>query len=150
MITTLMAALAFNSVDEAAIAGLRQCKRITARWECGGYVYRMPGGMYGYTAPINGGEPNAIDLSPVYRLGWDWVADYHTHPCVGYKPLNDVFSMQDVISDKGLHLAGYMLNLCNGTVHRWAEGDPEDDIEVDYKSGAVMYLASGHIVGFVL
>ena len=149
----LLAALAFSSVDEAAVAALTECKRITTRWECGGYIWRSTDGLYRYTAPVNGGEQTSIDLSPVYlfavRAGFPLVADYHTHPCVGYKPIDNVFSMQDVLSDKGLHLAGYMLNICNGTVHRWAEGDPEDDIEVDYESGAVMYLASGHIVGFV-
>lgn len=151
--SALAAVLVFASVDKAAVAALTEAKACSlhvshAPRECGGYIFQVAGG-YAYTSPVTSGEPNAVDLSPVYRLNWRWVADYHTHPCVGVKPLNDVFSMQDVLSDKGLHLAGYMLNLCNGVVHRWAEGDPEDDFEVDYRSGAVMYLAIGHVVGFV-
>lgn len=139
----------FFSIDEAAVAALAEAKVCSQqRRECGGYIYQVAGG-YSYTWPVTSGNSNSIDLSPVYRLSWKWVADYHTHPCVGLKPLNDLFSMQDILSNKGLHLTGYMLNLCNGSVHRWASDDPEDDVEVDFHSGVTIYLTSGHIVGFI-
>jgi hypothetical protein len=144
----LVAALAFSSVDAAAVAALAECRAIDTRTECGGYVYKAADG-YRYTAPIKSTQPNGIDLSGVYTLNWGWVADYHTHPCVGVRPLNEVFSPGDVASNAGLHLPGYMLSLCSGVVRRWAEGDAPDDFEIDYSSGRVVYCAIGHIVGFV-
>jgi hypothetical protein len=145
-----LALLAFSSIDEAAVAALTAAKyHCETRYECGGYIYKTPAG-YEYTYPVTSGKPNAVDLGAVYRLNWDWVADYHTHACVGVRQLNEVFSMQDVLANKGLHLPGYMLSLCSGYVRRWAEGDPEDDFEVDYHSGRKLFLATGHIVGIVL
>jgi hypothetical protein len=145
-----LALLAFASVDEAAVAALTEAKVCSqGRRECGGYIYHEPDG-YHYTAPVTSGQMTGVDLSGVYVLNWNWVADYHTHPCVGVKPLVEVFSMQDVLSNKGLHLAGYMLSLCTGYVRRWADGDPEDDFEIDYHSGRKLFLATGHIVGVVL
>lgn len=145
----------FKSVDEAAIAALSEAKVCTTHVpksmlgrECGGYIYQTKDG-YEYTAPITSGSPNSIDLIGVYNLQWNWVADYHTHPCVGHKELNEYFSMQDILSNEGLKLTGYMLNLCTGHVRRWAFGDDKDDIEVDFHSGYTIYLTSGHIVGFV-
>jgi hypothetical protein len=140
----------FFSIDEAAVAALAEAKACSQqRRECGGYIYEMGPNQYSYTAPVTSGKVSSVDLSGVYSLNWRWVADYHTHVCVGVKPLVEVFSMQDVLSNKGLHIAGYMLSLCTGYVRRWAEGDPEDDFEVDYHSGRKLYLATGHIVGTV-
>jgi hypothetical protein len=145
---TLIALLSFASVDEAAMAALTEAKQCSTRHECGGYIYKTPEG-YVFTPPVTSNNTNGVDLSGVYQQRTDWVADYHTHPCVGVKQLNEVFSMQDVLSNKGLHIPGYMLSLCSGTVRRWADGDPEDDFEVDYHSGRKIFLATGHVVGFV-
>lgn len=140
--------LVFGSVDQAAVAALAAAKECSHRYECGGYIYPVKGG-YTFTPPVTSHKPNGVDLSAVYALNLGWVADYHTHPCVGVKGLVEVFSPQDVLANKGLHLAGYMLSLCSGYVRRWAEGDPEDDFEVDYHSGRKLFLATGHIVGRV-
>lgn len=140
--------LVFGSVDEAAVAALAAAKECSHRYECGGYVYQTKGG-FAFTEPVTSNKPNGVALDGVYVLGLPWVADYHTHPCVGVKELVEVFSPSDVLSNKGLHLPGYMLSLCSGVVRRWAEGDPEDDFEVDYHSGRKLFLATGHIVGMV-
>jgi hypothetical protein len=145
---SLIAAALFASVDEAAIAGLTACRDITQRYECGGYVYRAAPGGFGFTPPVSSHMLDRLDLGDLYLTG-TWVADFHTHPCVGVRPLVEVFSMQDVLSNKGLHFPGYMLSLCTGYVRRWADGDPEDDFEVDFHSGRKLFLATGHIVGMI-
>jgi hypothetical protein len=147
---TLIALLAFSSIDEAAVAALTESKyHCSQQYECGGYIFQGVDGRYNYTPPMTSHRPSSLDMTAVYVTRHDWVADYHTHPCVGVTPLNEVFSFQDVMSNKGLHFPGYMLSLCSGYVRRWAEGDPEDDFEVDYTSGRKLFLAAGHIVGVV-
>jgi hypothetical protein len=144
----LAALLAFTSIDEAAVAALLAAKACSTQYECGGYIWHEPDG-YHFTTPMTSHRPSGIDMTDVFVTRRDWVADYHTHPCVGVTALNEVFSFQDIMSNKGLKFPGYMLSLCSGYVRRWAEGDPEDDFEVDYRSGRKLFLATGHIVGIV-
>jgi hypothetical protein len=147
---TLMALLTFSSVDEAAMAALREAKACSQpHRECGGVIYQTPEGFV-YTPPITDNKSNSVDLWPAYKdHQHDTVADYHTHPCVGNKPLNNAFSSADVMVYKGFNLVGYMLSLCDGYVRRWASDDYEDDIEVDFHSGRKIFLTAGHIVGMI-
>lgn len=149
MITALIAAASFSSIDAAALAALADARGCSQnRRECGGVIYE-DGGAYFYTAPVTSGRPNGVDLGPLWLLGLNIVADFHTHPCVGVKQLNEVFSPGDVLSNSGLKVPGYMLSLCSGVVRRWAIGDSPDDFEIDYSSGRTVFCATGHIVGFV-
>lgn len=144
----LFALVIFSSVDEAALAALKDAKSCSTHHECGGVIYKIDGG-YAYSAPITSHNANGVDLWPAYSANTGIVADYHTHPCVGNKPLNNAFSPNDVAVNRGFNVAGYMLSLCDGYVRRWAPGDDVDDIEVDFHSGRVMYLTAGHIVGML-
>jgi hypothetical protein len=79
------------------------------------------------------------------------VADFHTHICsVHNRPFSTFFSSSDALANEGLHTVGYMLSLCDGYIRRFDPvQDDQDDEEVDFHSGRVIYLTIGHIVGWV-
>jgi hypothetical protein len=148
-VSALGVMLAFASMDEAAVAALAECKQQTQTVECGGVIYRGADGYYASFAFDTRATNQSVSLETALALHPDAVADFHTHVCIGHHELVEVFSQQDVMVDKGLHLVGYMLSLCSGYVRRWAPGDPDDDFEVDFSSGRKLFLATGHIVGIV-
>lgn len=147
----LLALLTFSSLDEAAVAALTECKRLTQTVECGGVIYR-DGDRYRVEFAFDTRATNqGLHLETAYALHTTTTAaDFHTHVCVGNHQIVEEFSVPDVVIDRELHISGYMLSLCSGYVRRWAKGDPEDDFEVDFKSGRKLFLATGHIVGIVL
>ena len=56
----------------------------------------------------------------------------------------------DLIVNQELHTVGYMLSLCDWNIRRYDPSqDDRDDEEVDFRSGRVIYLTCGHIVGWV-
>src|SRR5438067_1917902 len=79
------------------------------------------------------------------------VADFHTHVCsIHNQAFADFFSMSDAIVNQELHTVGYMLSLCDWNIRRYDPSqDDRDDEEVDFRSGRVIYLTCGHIVGWV-
>ena len=146
---SLFALTVFTTIDEAAISGLKHAAAIcNPRYECGGVVRAVPGG-FEPTGLISSKRPFGVDLAEFY--GPDVVADFHTHICsVHNKPFADFFSTSDAIVNQQLHTVGYMLNLCDGNIHRYDPSqDDRDDEEVDFRSGRVIYLTIGHIVGWV-
>jgi hypothetical protein len=90
-----------------------------------------------------------VDLGEFY--GQDVVADFHTHICsIHNQPFADFFSPADAYANQGLHTVGYMLSLCDWNIRRYDPAqDERDDEEVDFRSGRVIYLTCGHIVGWV-
>ncbi|MBV9344704.1 MAG: hypothetical protein JO341_14515 [Gammaproteobacteria bacterium] len=149
MLSLLALTGVFATVDEAAIDGLRHAAATcNPRYECGGVVRAVPGG-YEATAPISSKKPFGVDLGEFY--GPEVVADYHTHICsIHNRPFADFFSTADALANQGLHTVGYMLSLCDGNIRRFDPAqDDRDDEEVDFRSGRVIYLTIGHIVGWV-
>lgn len=148
----ILALLAFATMDEAAIDGLKSAYRnCDARYECGGVVTHLRTGGYTWQGLTTSNRPNGLSLEDLYKVyDKSVVADFHTHPCVGNKPLNNFFSMGDVLSNDGLHTVGYMLSLCDLNIRRFDPAqDERDDEEIDFHSGRVLYMTSGHIVGNV-
>ena len=145
----LLAMAVFATVDEAAIDALkRAADTCDPSYECGGVVRRVDGG-FAASPLISSHKPFGVDLEEFY--GPDVVADFHTHICsIHNKPFADFFSGADAIANQGLHTVGYMLSLCDWNIRRYDPSqDDRDDEEVDFHSGRVIYLTTGHIVGWV-
>jgi len=111
-------------------------------------VRRVQGGFEA-SGLITSNRPFGVDLGEFYAP--DVVADFHTHICsVHNRPFSTFFSSSDAIANQGLHTVGYMLSLCDGYIRRFDPAqDDQDDEEVDFHSGRVIYLTIGHIVGWV-
>lgn len=146
---SLLALTVFATIDEAAISGLKHAAAIcNPQYECGGVVRAVPGG-FEPTALISSRRPFGVDLGEFYGPGV--VADFHTHICsVHNRAFADFFSASDAIVNRELHTVGYMLSLCDWNIRRYDPSqDDRDDEEVDFRSGRVIYLTVGHIVGWV-
>jgi hypothetical protein len=146
---SLLALAVFTTMDEAAIEALkRAAANCDPRYECGGVVRRVAGGFEA-SPLISTYKPFGVDLEEFY--GPDVVADFHTHICsIHNAPFANFFSAADVIANQGLHTVGYMLSLCDSNIRRYDPSqDDRDDEEVDFRSGRVIYLTCGHIVGWV-
>jgi hypothetical protein len=149
MIGNLMVLTVFMTVDEAAIEGLkRAAATCDPHYECGGVVRTVAGGFEASELTTSY-RPFGVDLELFY--GPDVVADFHTHICsIHNRPFADFFSEADVLANQGLHTVGYMLSLCDWNIRRYDPSqDDRDDEEVDFRSGRVIYLTCGHIVGWV-
>src|SRR6516165_5863070 len=149
MISLIAALGVFATVDEAAISGLKHAAAICdPRYECGGVVRAVKGG-YEASGRITSKRPFGVDLAEFY--GPDVVADFHTHICsIHNQPFAAFFSSSDALANQGLHTIGYMLSLCDSQIRRFDPSqDDQDDEEVDFHSGRVIYLTIGHIVGWV-
>jgi len=146
----LLALAVFATIDETAIDALKHAAEVCSpRYECGGVVRRVAGGFEA-SPLITSSKPFGVDVGEVY---WpDVVADFHTHICsVHNRPFADFFSPADASVNQGLHTVGYMLSLCDRNIRRYDPfQDERDDEEVDFQSGRVIYLTSGHIVGWAL
>lgn len=145
----LMALAVFATMDEAAIEALQHAAAVCdPRYECGGVVRRVVGGFEA-SALFSSKKPFGVDLGEFY--GPDVVADFHTHICsIHNQPFADFFSPADAYANQGLHTVGYMLSLCDWNIRRYDPSqDERDDEEVDFRSGRVIYLTCGHIVGWV-
>lgn len=145
----LIALALFSTMDEAAIEALKHAAAVCdPRYECGGVVRRVPGG-FETSALFSSKKPFGVDLGEFY--GPDVVADFHTHICsIHNQPFADFFSPSDAYVNQGLHTVGYMLSLCDWNIRRYDPSqDERDDEEVDFRSGRVIYLTCGHIVGWV-
>jgi hypothetical protein len=146
----------YASIDEAAKNGLidaADCSRNTR--ECGGAIYKVDGReIYLYSGPYTSDRPFSLDipeLADPAPEGLTRVADYHVHICNKHNSgLAPFFSFGDVQTNDGFHTIGYMLEMCNGNIHRYAPGvDDRDDEEIDFESGRKLFLTIGHIVGWV-
>ena len=149
MLSLLAALPVFATIDEAAISGLRHAAAIcNPHYECGGVVRAVAGG-FEVSGLITSRRPFAVDLGEFYAS--DVVADFHTHVCsIHNRVFADFFSPADAIANQGLHTVGYVLSLCDWNIRRYDPGqDDRDDEEVDFRSGHVLYLTIGHIVGWV-
>src|ERR1700752_70236 len=149
MMSLVAALTVFATVDEAAISGLKHAAAICdPRYECGGVVRAVEGG-YEASGLITSKRPFGVDLAEFY--GADVVADFHTHICsIHNQPFSTFFSSSDALANQGLHTVGYMLSLCDGLIRRFDPSqDDQDDEEVDFHSGRVIYLTIGHIVSNV-
>jgi hypothetical protein len=145
----LFALAVFATMDEAAIAALKHAASVCdPRYECGGVVHRVPGGFEA-SPLISSKKPFGVDLGEFYAP--DVVADFHTHICSIHNQLfADFFSPADAMANQGLHTVGYMLSMCDWNIRRYDPSqDDRDDEEVDFRSGRVIYLTIGHIVGWV-
>src|ERR1700756_2773273 len=145
----LLALAVFATMDEAAISGLKHAAAIcNPQYECGGVVRAVEGGFVA-TNLISSKRPFGVDLGEFY--GPDVVADFHTHICsVHNRAFADFFSAADAIVNQELHTVGYMLSLCDWNIRRFDPSqDDRDDEEVDFRSGRVISLTIGHIVGWV-
>jgi len=145
----LLALAVFATMDEAAIAALKHAASVCdPRYECGGVVRQVAGG-FEPSPLISSKKPFGVDLGEFYAA--DVVADFHTHICsIHNKPFADFFSPADAMANQGLHTVGYMLSLCDWNIRRYdPTQDDRDDEEVDFRSGRVIYLTIGHIVGWV-
>ncbi|HUL46911.1 MAG TPA: hypothetical protein VLV25_07410 [Steroidobacteraceae bacterium] len=145
----LLALAVFATMDEAAIDALKHAAAVCdPRYECGGVVRRVPDG-YEASALFSSKKPFGVDLGEFYAK--DVVADFHTHICsIHNEPFADFFSPADAYANQGLHTVGYMLSLCDWNIRRYDPSqDDRDDEEVDFRSGRVIYLTCGHIVGWV-
>ena len=145
----LLALAVFATMDEAAIAALKHAASVCdPRYECGGVVRQITGGFEA-SPLISSKKPFGVDLGEFYAT--DVVADFHTHICsIHNKPFADFFSPADAMANQGLHTVGYMLSMCDWNIRRYdPTQDDRDDEEVDFRSGRVIYLTIGHIVGWV-
>jgi len=144
----LLALAVFATIDETAIDALRHAaSTCDPRYECGGVVRKVEGG-FAASELISSAKPFGVDLEQLYAT--DVVADFHTHICsVHNEPFADFFSSADAMVNQGLHTVGYMLSLCDRNIRRYDPSqDDRDDEEVDFRSGRVIYLTIGHIVGW--
>jgi len=144
----LLALAVFATIDETAIDALKHAAATCdPHYECGGVVRKVTGG-YQASELITSNRPFGVDLALLYDS--DVVADFHTHICsIHNKPFADFFSPADAMVNQGLHTVGYMLSLCDRNIRRYDPSqDERDDEEVDFHSGRVIYLTSGHIVGW--
>jgi hypothetical protein len=144
----LLALAVFATIDETAIDALKHAAATCdPHYECGGVVRKVDGG-YQASGLITSNRPFGVDLEELYDSGV--VADFHTHICsIHNKPFADFFSPADATVNQGLHTVGYMLSLCDRNIRRYDPSqDERDDEEVDFHSGRVIYLTSGHIVGW--
>jgi hypothetical protein len=138
----------FATIDETAIDALKHAAATCdPHYECGGVVRKVAGG-YQASGLITSWKPFGVDLEVLYDP--EVVADFHTHICsIHNKPFADFFSPADAMVNQGLHTVGYMLSLCDRNIRRYDPSqDERDDEEVDFHSGRVIYLTSGHIVGW--
>ncbi len=145
----LLALAVFATIDESAIDALKHAAATCdPRYECGGVIRRVAGGFEASPA-LTSGQHFGVDLGELYDA--DTVADFHTHVCsIHNRPFADFFSPADAFVNQGLHTVGYMLSLCDRNIRRYDPSqDDRDDEEVDFHSGRVIYLTSGHIVGWV-
>jgi hypothetical protein len=144
----LLALAVFATIDESAIDALKHAAATCdPHYECGGVVRRVNGG-YEASALISSYKSFGVDLGLLY---WpDVVADFHTHICsIHNRPFADFFSPADATVNQGLHTVGYMLSLCDRNIRRYDPAqDDRDDEEVDFRSGRIIYLTIGHIVGW--
>lgn len=140
----------FADINVAAVAALQEAALCSEnRRECGGVIIERDGQFY-YTPPTPG-VSFGTDLREAYATPGHIVADYHVHICsVHNAPFANFFSFADASVNQGLHTVGYMLSLCDHNVRRYDPAqDDRDDEEVDFKSGKVIYLTIGHIVGWI-
>jgi hypothetical protein len=144
----LLALAAFATIDESAIDALKHAAATCdPHYECGGVVRKVAGGFQA-SRLVTSTKPFSVNLELLYDS--DVVADFHTHICsIHNRPFADFFSTSDALVNQGLHTVGYMLSLCDRNIRRYDPSqDDRDDEEVDFHSGRVIYLTSGHIVGW--
>jgi hypothetical protein len=154
-----LAGQVYFSMDEAAHDALVDAYNCgEQRRECGGVIYRyqsaqVPYVLYLYSTPLTSNRRYGVTIP---QLGRDAprhmkiVADYHNHLCVGTGRFAPLFSFADIITNKGFHTIGYMLDGCSGNIHRFApDEDVEDDVVVRFTSGRELDLTEGHIVGWI-
>ncbi len=101
------------TVDDAAMAGLREAMPQSRSYEYGGAVLESAGRYYA-TAPVTNRRTANIDFSVVVPAGHRIAAIYHTHP--SGEPQSDLFSPNDVRQAKALNVVSYIGVMADRTI----------------------------------
>lgn len=113
------AAPAFESVDEAALAALREALPLSKRWEYAGCIYRLDG-EYHYTEPATSKDRYSYDLVFRYPAAAEVVAFYHTHPPAMF---DEVFSPYDIAAATESGLPSYLGVVDSGELKVFRPGE---------------------------
>lgn len=147
----------FDSANEAAVSALAKAYELSPYYEHGGVILRGADGKFraSYPATDYHGDSLEIDEDPLpYTEYGTVVATYHTHPCLPLSHVPDVFSPQDLKSDRITNHEGFLLDTCSGEVHAFMPGvDKIEPHEVhdllELVLGNEGATAKGRIVGHV-
>lgn len=130
----------YDTLDEAAIAGIEQAYARSQFYEFGGVIVKTTNGKYRISVPETDYSGDSVQITARFHLdyaGYFAVADYHTHPCLPYSHYVSALSDADVRINTYDASVGYMGNLCTGDVVRFVPGvTPEDKCFPDYDPSA--------------
>lgn len=146
-------ALGYQTVDQAATAGIRAAVTSSTQFERGGGVLEGSDGKYYYTAPVGGKNPGEVKFGVEYnKNNFRLVAIYHTHPpdCPGVCPndLTEYFSAMDVEMAQNLHLVSYIGILKTHSVSKFVpEHDPLKSVDANKGDGSSENVSLGEEVG---
>ncbi len=110
----------FDTIQEAAIAGVALSYQRSNAYEFAGTIYRTPSGKFRISDPDTDYSGDSVELDfkndyDTYKLaGW-----YHTHPCLPYSHWVNAFSDNDTNTSLRRDVPGYMGDLCSGAVRQF-------------------------------
>lgn len=133
----------FDTADEAAIAALKNIDTEYGDvYEWGGAIGRLPSGKYVYFPPSTEYAGDNTSMPHTVPRGVDFVANYHTHPCLTKHDV-EFFSPPDLFSVIfGHDEATFMGDFCTGNVHKFELGD-KPDLEQIHN----VWITKGRIIG---
>lgn len=115
----------YATVQEAAVAALKQSYEWSNQYEYGGTVVRTPDGKFAFTRPHTDWRGDSVHVIFNTAEGYTLAADYHTHACLPYSHYPNVFSDRDVWLNDYYATLGYMADLCSGVIRVY---DPKVDL----------------------
>lgn len=120
----------YNTLDEAAIAGLQAAAHFTRAYEAGGVIVQATNRKFRISYPKSDYSGDSVQISPGRTndyAGYFTVGTFHTHPCTPYSHYVQFFSDNDVRMDIYNGTVGYMGDLCSGIVRRFVPGVTAED-----------------------
>lgn len=122
----------YDDLREAAVEAARRLYQCSHYYECGGIIAQDPKGKYvigpNMVTLDHGDEVNVPHGVPI---GWKFVAEFHSHPCLPVTHEVSFFSPNDTSNYLENKIVGYMLDQCTGEVHEFVPGrDSPNDTEM--------------------
>lgn len=136
----------YDTVQDAAVAAIQLSYDRSSAYEYGGIILRTTNGKFRFSQPETSyrGDGLHIEYNNDF-MGYDVVADYHTHPCLPYSHWPAVFSDGDANSSDVNDIVGYMGDLCSGVIRQYVPGTTERDMCWQHDGATLTMAALAHI-----
>jgi hypothetical protein len=132
---------AYASMDEAAVAALRDSVSRSTHLEYGGCIFENQNRFY-FTEPVSSGSSDSFKASCLASGSWKMVALFHTHPQGFMKGVSN----PDIGVAQNMGKVSYVAVLENNTVIKYVPGHTKTECPASGGCGSGQRISRGDLV----